>query len=92
MATTDVVNDIKLMLGAPTVRIELSDDQFASIVKSAFTKIKPYITDKKYITVQGASVIDLSGQKVLDVLSVVPANAVHLQHLNHKRFVLLHIQ
>lgn len=77
MDVDELRDDIKLLLGGKVVNIEIDDHDIGQLINMAYRKIKPYISDRKLITVPAARVIDLSQEKVLEVLRVFPANQIY---------------
>jgi hypothetical protein len=77
MDISSLVSDIKLLLGGGIVRLqEVSDEDIKALIVFSFKKIKPYISDRKLITVAPARCIDLTNEKVLEVIRTYPTNAV----------------
>ena len=76
MNVTELVEDIKLLLGGGVVRLEVGDEDIEKLIKFAFKKIKPYISDRKLITVPSARCIDMTDKKVLEVIRVYPTSIV----------------
>lgn len=74
-----LIEDIKLTLGSDVVRLEIPDKTIDNCIDKAFREIKPYISDRRLITVQAASVVDLKDKDVLEVIQVYPASPSLLQ-------------
>lgn len=67
------INDIKLMLGAPIVSIEV-DEYLPQIVEMAFNELKHYITDVRFMTIPySTNSIDLKGMGVSNVVYIMRA-------------------
>lgn len=69
MKRSEIIDSVKLMLGGSVLRLEISDDDIDFLINKAYRKIKPFITDSKFITKVFAPVIQLEDW-VEDVLHV----------------------
>lgn len=68
MNLQDIVDDIKLQLGGSVLRLELSDEDIARLIRKAYRKMKPYIAEEKYITKIYTPSIDLRKDGVYEVI------------------------
>lgn len=68
MNVQDTVEDIKLQLGGSVLRLEISDEDIARLIRKAYRKVKPYIAEEKYITKPYMTSIDLRKENVHEVI------------------------
>lgn len=72
-----VERNIRLLLGEGVIELrELGKDDVPRLIEMAYDIIKPYIADRKFITVVAARSVDLTEYKVLEPIRVLPANII----------------
>jgi hypothetical protein len=57
-------------LGAPTVNVELTEEQLKGAVDDAFMEMSPYITESQYVTIPYTNRMDMTEHKVDYVINV----------------------
>ena len=69
-----VIKSIKTLFGDGVVRlVELEDDDLQVLIELAYSRAKPYISERKYLTKSYSKVIDLSKDGVQEVLRLFPS-------------------
>lgn len=80
MDKTEIINEIKLLLGGGVLELEVDTESLSKLIDMAYKKIKPYITDTVMLTRAYAQVIDLKDESIEDVVRVYPAeNTIYNQ-------------
>lgn len=62
------------MLGGSVLKLEVSDDDISECIDMAYDKVKPYLQDEVFLTKGWASVLDLTEDRVVDVIRVLRAS------------------
>lgn len=66
-----IIDDVKLLMGAETIRLELTDDEISRLSDKAFRTALPYISDVVLITKPFQTAIDLTEEKVCAVTNLI---------------------
>lgn len=75
MTREEYINDIKITLGSPTVKIETDDNVIGQLVDKAFREISRFITETRYVTIPySKNGIDVSSYKINTVISILRTN------------------
>lgn len=80
MDVSQMVDDIKLLLGGNVVSLEIDEEEISNLIHMAYRKIRPKLSAVKYLTLPCATCIDLSGQNVIDVIRCYPTVSMNTQY------------
>lgn len=63
-----VISRVELVLGGQVLKLEVTKEDIAGLMELAYSKIRPFITDTKLITVPFAQVVDVKDKGIEDVV------------------------
>jgi len=85
--SADVIDEVKTMMGFPTVEIAMERDSIQTIINKAFREVKEFITEFRYVTLPYQDIVDVTDYNMYYIMDVYKSHVTDITELYDEFYI-----